>query len=596
MVVCSRHFSRADFILPDFPARKRCLKKNAIPSQNLPVSSCKMLVGSKDKKRKIQAYILNKEGAVGITPCQDKYEICFESVDVAEGQFTTQEHELHSENVDTLLIKEEVSTEQSNEMFYENMTASSIKKEHPFTQELRGCSENADTGEEKCGMHFSIVDVSSIKKEPIDEVNVTRDSFAIGENETVNPLSIKQEQDMEQEECDAYFANNTQMKEGEVGNIIATEQSSRGINETFFENDNIIHIKEEEPEIQENNSYIPINENHFTTQGIKMCSMNLDLMSVKEEQLADESFAVVKVKEEEITFPEQEESETDEVFSMNGLTVAGQSPTTEQQNTSRDVHIFQPDGTDHSANTLHKCETCGKTFMKRKYLLAHVRIHTDERCHKCKVCGKAFRLRYALKRHFLTHKKCQVCHKTFRSLKIHALTHLENQSQECKICNKTFASLRALQTHVRTHTNQIQECKLCGKTLTTLGSLKTHVRVHTGERPYECKICSKNFIRSNRLKEHVRIHTGEQPYQCKTCWKTFKFANTLRLHVRLHANERTFKCKVCDKDFQLLGDLKKHYITHKKNNTYNCILCNERFTDLRRFKKHILVHTREQLY
>ncbi|XP_021932318.1 uncharacterized protein LOC110835920 isoform X6 [Zootermopsis nevadensis] len=354
MVVCSRHFSRADFILPDFPARKRCLKKNAIPSQNLPVSSCKMLVGSKDKKRKIQAYILNKEGAVGITPCQDKYEICFESVDVAEGQFTTQEHELHSENVDTLLIKEEVSTEQSNEMFYENMTASSIKKEHPFTQELRGCSENADTGEEKCGMHFSIVDVSSIKKEPIDEVNVTRDSFAIGENETVNPLSIKQEQDMEQEECDAYFANNTQMKEGEVGNIIATEQSSRGINETFFENDNIIHIKEEEPEIQENNSYIPINENHFTTQGIKMCSMNLDLMSVKEEQLADESFAVVKVKEEEITFPEQEESETDEVFSMNGLTVAGQSPTTEQQNTSRDVHIFQPDGTDHSANTLHK--------------------------------------------------------------------------------------------------------------------------------------------------------------------------------------------------------------------------------------------------
>jgi len=44
-----------DFInVSDFPARRRCLKKNVIPSQNLPVCSCKKSVRSKDRERKKQ--------------------------------------------------------------------------------------------------------------------------------------------------------------------------------------------------------------------------------------------------------------------------------------------------------------------------------------------------------------------------------------------------------------------------------------------------------------------------------------------------------------------------------------------------------------
>lgn len=260
-----------------------------------------------------------KTGAVGITPCQDKREMCFEYVDVAEGQFTTQEHELHFENVDMLLIKEEVSTEQKNEMFSENMTASSLKEEHPSTQEPRGCFENVDaSGRVEYGMCFNSVYITSIKKEPADEVNITQDSLAVGENETVDVSSVKEEQGMKQEEYGTCFANTTQMKEGEVENIITAEQSSRGVNGTFFENDYTTHIKEEQPEMQENSSCIPIKENHFTTQGIKMCSMNVDLKSVKGEQLTDECFAIVKLKEEEegITSPAKEDTETYEVFRL----------------------------------------------------------------------------------------------------------------------------------------------------------------------------------------------------------------------------------------------------------------------------------------
>ncbi|XP_046402114.1 uncharacterized protein LOC124168056 [Ischnura elegans] len=39
MFVCSRHFLKSDYILPDIPAKIRYLKRTAVPSLNLPISS-----------------------------------------------------------------------------------------------------------------------------------------------------------------------------------------------------------------------------------------------------------------------------------------------------------------------------------------------------------------------------------------------------------------------------------------------------------------------------------------------------------------------------------------------------------------------------
>ncbi|XP_023233834.1 THAP domain-containing protein 2-like [Centruroides sculpturatus] len=39
MRVCSLHFIENDFILPGVPSKKKCLKKTAVPSQNLPVTN-----------------------------------------------------------------------------------------------------------------------------------------------------------------------------------------------------------------------------------------------------------------------------------------------------------------------------------------------------------------------------------------------------------------------------------------------------------------------------------------------------------------------------------------------------------------------------
>ncbi|CAN8002416.1 unnamed protein product, partial [Ixodes hexagonus] len=39
MSVCSRHFTSSDYTLPEYPTQRRHLKKETVPSQNLPVLS-----------------------------------------------------------------------------------------------------------------------------------------------------------------------------------------------------------------------------------------------------------------------------------------------------------------------------------------------------------------------------------------------------------------------------------------------------------------------------------------------------------------------------------------------------------------------------
>lgn len=265
-----------------------------------------------------------EEGAGGITPQEDKHEMCFEYVDVAEGQFTIQEYELQSENVDTLSIKEEVPTKQNSEMLPENITAPSVKKEPSFAQEPRECFENAaSSGRKEYEMCFKIIDVTSIKEEPCDVENVTEDPFATQESESLDVHSIKIEQGIVHELHGTCFTNITHIKEGEVENVSVTaEQSTREENVTFVENVNATCIKEEQYEIQENESCIqlPIKEDQFATQDTRMCFMDVDHNSVSEEHLTDEClFTTVQIKDEEkeeVMLPEERDTETNEVFRL----------------------------------------------------------------------------------------------------------------------------------------------------------------------------------------------------------------------------------------------------------------------------------------
>jgi hypothetical protein len=142
--------------------------------------------------------------AVHVAPCQDKYKVCFEYVDVA-GQFTVQDHELYSENVDTLSINEEIRTEQMSEMSSGTVIVSAIKDEKSFIKESAYCFENTP------GMCLNTVDIS-IKQEPVDEISIKEDLFAVEESGSVDTLLFKRETT----ENHACFTDTAQIKEETV--------------------------------------------------------------------------------------------------------------------------------------------------------------------------------------------------------------------------------------------------------------------------------------------------------------------------------------------------------------------------------------------
>jgi hypothetical protein len=153
------------------------------------------------------------EEAVHVAPCQDKYKVCFEYVDVA-GQFTVQDHELYSENVDSLSIKEEIRTEQISEMSSETVIVSAVKEEESLVKESACCFENTP------GMCLSTVDIS-IKQEPVDEISIKEDLFAVGEIGILDTLLFKRET-TENHTC---FTDTAQIKEETVEEHCAEDVS-----------------------------------------------------------------------------------------------------------------------------------------------------------------------------------------------------------------------------------------------------------------------------------------------------------------------------------------------------------------------------------
>ncbi|XP_025208757.1 uncharacterized protein LOC112604103 isoform X1 [Melanaphis sacchari] len=72
MMVCSLHFNREDYILPDTHSTKRYLKKTAVPTCNLPTLSTCRVISSKEKEQNNSRLLRFAKRA----NCQLKFEDC----------------------------------------------------------------------------------------------------------------------------------------------------------------------------------------------------------------------------------------------------------------------------------------------------------------------------------------------------------------------------------------------------------------------------------------------------------------------------------------------------------------------------------------
>ncbi|XP_039890159.1 zinc finger protein with KRAB and SCAN domains 8-like isoform X1 [Simochromis diagramma] len=206
--------------------------------------------------------------------------------------------------------------------------------------------------------------------------------------------------------------------------------------------------------------------------------------------------------------------------------------------------VSESQGQSGARKKTEQCDICGKAFLFKSRLIAHVRVHTGEKPYLCSTCGKVFNYK--------------------SKLVVHTRVHTGEKPYSCSICGKAFLLRSLLTTHFRVHTGEKPySCSTCGKVFASNSKMNAHRRVHTSEKPYPCMTCGKTFKSTSNLKIHVRIHTGEKPYPCSTCGKEFSQWINMNRHMRCHTGEKPYSCSTCGKSFPHQSGLKAHTNSHK---------------------------------
>lgn len=133
------------------------------------------------------------------------------------------------------------------------------------------------------------------------------------------------------------------------------------------------------------------------------------------------------------------------------------------------------------------CPECGKTYLQRSRLKAHMKAHSQEKPFSCQYCPSSF--------------------KTQRNLRMHVVQHTSEKNLQCPQCELKFYHEKHLKDHIRRH-NRTQSfaCELCPKMFSYRSGLNEHMNSHTRERLYTCDVCAKVFERVSVLNRHKTIH------------------------------------------------------------------------------------------
>ncbi|XP_032316938.1 zinc finger protein OZF [Camelus ferus] len=226
----------------------------------------------------------------------------------------------------------------------------------------------------------------------------------------------------------------------------------------------------------------------------------------------------------------------------------------------------------------HKCTKCGRGFSHKSELIAHQRVHRDEKPDGCDEQGNSLREgRVSLNRGRGGHTEEKPGGTSKGGKKLPQKTSLSlpeavlagEKPYKCSECEKIFSHKSRLIEHHRSHTGEKPYgCKECGKSFSRKSCLIIHHRIHTGEKPYGCSECGKAFFQKSHLILHRRTHTGEKPYACSECGKAFSQNSCLIIHRRTHLGKKPYECSDCGKTFSQKANLIRHHRIHTREKLY----------------------------
>ena len=195
----------------------------------------------------------------------------------------------------------------------------------------------------------------------------------------------------------------------------------------------------------------------------------------------------------------------------------------------------------HTGEKNFTCLHCKKTFYTLQQLNVHVKLVHSGRSFSCSICGSKFGTKQGRDRH-VQHRHsddrpqtCEYCGRGFvdrRSLKAHIFIHTRQSDIVCDICKRMFGTRSCLNKHIRIqHKGERKLCPICGKHIA--GALSSHLKSH-GEKRYKCTQCDKVYAWPQGLKEHLRTHSGDKPYHCEICNKRFLGSANFSKHKKIH--------------------------------------------------------------
>nr|XP_043890897.1 zinc finger protein ZFAT-like isoform X2 [Solea senegalensis] len=218
----------------------------------------------------------------------------------------------------------------------------------------------------------------------------------------------------------------------------------------------------------------------------------------------------------------------------------------------------------HAANSsqskmkIFTCEFCNKIFKFRHSLVAHLRVHTQEKPFQCPHCDYASTIKANLNVHLRKHTgekfSCQHC--PFYSLSPgHLKVHIERVhmkvKQHCTFCERKYSDVKNLLKHM-----EINHDLKDPTVYQNYQQLRLKTRQGLRQLLFHCHTCNRHFKNQLERERHLLVHGPLRPFACLLCDHAATKMDALTAHVRKHLF--LYVCCDCDGKFVSSQKLKSH--------------------------------------